>query len=245
MAVRLDDPQTWNMYAYVRNNPTTLTDPSGLEPQEAEGSCTNTNADTCQGNKSGLLDRANDVMTGASKELQNNLFFLLNLDLDAMTNGRFTPFPELQPDNSDQAIGMAAAGIMMMAVPGGGEEEAVVTVEETTADLTAAAGRAAETVGEGSGAVYGTKVHTAFKAEVDAMGNGTLEAEQSFRPGEGVVRYGARGSVRADVVQRDAQGNVAAVYDLKTGRAMLTPARVQQIREAIGVVVRVIQISVP
>jgi RHS repeat-associated protein len=28
-AARLDDPQTWNMYAYVRNNPTTLTDPSG------------------------------------------------------------------------------------------------------------------------------------------------------------------------------------------------------------------------
>ncbi len=29
-AVKLDDPQTWNMYAYARNNPTTLTDPSGL-----------------------------------------------------------------------------------------------------------------------------------------------------------------------------------------------------------------------
>jgi len=33
--VRLDDPQTWNMYAYARNNPATLTDPSGLCLEDA------------------------------------------------------------------------------------------------------------------------------------------------------------------------------------------------------------------
>ena len=33
-AAHLDDPQTWNMYAYVRNNPTTLTDPSGNDWRE-------------------------------------------------------------------------------------------------------------------------------------------------------------------------------------------------------------------
>ena len=37
-AVRLDDPQTWNMYAYVRDNPTTLTDPSG-EQISPNGKC--------------------------------------------------------------------------------------------------------------------------------------------------------------------------------------------------------------
>ena len=38
-AVRLDDPQTWNMYAYARNNPTTLTDPTGLivQGQDPQG----------------------------------------------------------------------------------------------------------------------------------------------------------------------------------------------------------------
>jgi RHS repeat-associated protein len=35
--VRLDDPQTWNMYAYARNNPTTVTDPSGLITPELNG----------------------------------------------------------------------------------------------------------------------------------------------------------------------------------------------------------------
>jgi len=35
--VKLDDPQTWNMYAYVGNNPTSLNDPGGLQSNCANG----------------------------------------------------------------------------------------------------------------------------------------------------------------------------------------------------------------
>jgi len=35
--VHLDDPQTWNMYEYAHNNPTTVTDPSGLMGISPEG----------------------------------------------------------------------------------------------------------------------------------------------------------------------------------------------------------------
>jgi len=41
-AARLDDPQTWNMYAYARNNPTTVTDPSGLVASADAGTGLNT-----------------------------------------------------------------------------------------------------------------------------------------------------------------------------------------------------------
>jgi RHS repeat-associated protein len=49
--VHLDDPQTWNMYAYVRNNPTTLTDPTGLEDKggvAGTGACSDMNSAPCE-----------------------------------------------------------------------------------------------------------------------------------------------------------------------------------------------------
>jgi hypothetical protein len=36
-SVRLGNPDTWNRYAYVNNNPTNLTDPHGLYPYQTRG----------------------------------------------------------------------------------------------------------------------------------------------------------------------------------------------------------------
>jgi len=81
--------------------------------------------------------------------------------------------------------------------------------------------------------VYGTAVHVAFGNAVrfgGMEGIGFQDVEQSFG-GE----YGEPGSIRTDVVRRDAAGDVIAIYDVKTGGATLRPGRVQELREKTGV----------
>jgi len=92
-----------------------------------------------------------------------------------------------------------------------------------------AAQRAKDAVGAGSGGVYGTRVHTAFEKEIKALGNANLSTEVSYKNGTPVSR-GTNGSVRLDVVE----GPIRAptnVFDLKTGSAKLTPARMNQIQQ--------------
>jgi RHS repeat-associated protein len=62
--VKLDDPQTWNMYAYTRNNPTSLTDPTGLCPiMYMQGSSCNELSAAAE-----AYDAAMDVVAGQAAQ---------------------------------------------------------------------------------------------------------------------------------------------------------------------------------
>jgi len=109
-----------------------------------------------------------------------------------------------------------------------GESRAAGGLASTADDLTSAAARARATVGPGRGPVYGTRAHSAFRAEVEALGRGNLSTEVSYLNGR-VVPYGTRGSVRLDVVEGPLNAPTA-IFDFKTGSATLSPARINQIR---------------
>lgn len=81
---------------------------------------------------------------------------------------------------------------------------------------------------------YGTKIHALFAAEVKALGLPGIaptDVEATF----GGAYYGAKGSVRTDVVLRNDVGDVIAIYDVKTGEKGIEPARAAELRIKVGV----------
>jgi RHS repeat-associated protein len=69
-AASLVDPQTWNMYAYVRNNPTTTVDPEG---ESIELTCSSGDADKCVGERQNELQALQQAVgTRAGSYLYEN-----------------------------------------------------------------------------------------------------------------------------------------------------------------------------
>ncbi len=73
----------------------------------------------------------------------------------------------------------------------------------------------------------GTAVHSAMREYVRAQSNPSFKAEESYTV-DGQSKYGARGSVRVDVMEQRDDGTVC-VYDLKTGDSRMSPSRFRQI----------------
>jgi hypothetical protein len=74
-------------------------------------------------------------------------------------------------------------------------------------------------------------IHKEFSAAVEAENLAGVEIEQTFGPD---TTYGAKGSIRTDVILRSDSGTIIAIYDVKTGNAELEPWRVRQLRDKTG-----------
>ena len=87
---------------------------------------------------------------------------------------------------------------------------------------------------ESSPQVYGIAVHAAFAMQVrlqNLPGIGFSNVERSFSLGDADPRYGLAGTIRTDVALQNDQGDVIAIYDVKTGDRQLSPARASQLRQ--------------
>ena len=90
------------------------------------------------------------------------------------------------------------------------------------------AGEALIAAGPGKGPVYGTAVHQRMRQSFEALKHPFLEAEVSYLDGFQVV-HGTKGSVRFDAIGGP-EGAPEAIFDLKTGGAILTRRRANQLK---------------
>jgi hypothetical protein len=121
-------------------------------------------------------------------------------------------------------------------------------INNTTDILLQTLARIHALAGDGSGPWYGTRIHLMFASDVrlqNLPGIGRTGVEQSFSLGD-IADYGEDGTVRVDVYMRDEAGRIVAIWDVKTGGAVLTGARLRQLRAEAGVGsdVRVIELHV-
>ena len=82
-----------------------------------------------------------------------------------------------------------------------------------------------------SPAMYGTAVHMAFATAVRLQGlPGVGDIERSFSLDTVDPYYGLAGTIRTDATLRSIQGDIIAIYDVKTGTQTISRAPADELR---------------
>ena len=227
------DPQSWNLYSYTRNRPTTSVDVGGYFVATITGGITGgliggaveyfRGGSFAEGAVKGAISGAvagSIIDTGGASlgvlALSGAAGGLAGGAIERAVGGEATTAGALL---TDATVG-AAGGVI-----GGKLGEAVVN-KVTEGFLKGVARETVATLGPGKGGAYGTAAHTLFEKSVNSSTFGAkvlnLSTEVSYA-GRDVVKRGTAGSVRPDVV-RGSIARPGAVFDLKTGSAQITPA---------------------
>ncbi|MBI1202192.1 MAG: hypothetical protein GC182_06740 [Rhodopseudomonas sp.] len=113
----------------------------------------------------------------------------------------------------------------------------ISTIDNTSKSLSDTLVRVMETLNvipESSPQLYGIAVHAAFATAVrlqNLHGIGYWNVERTFSLKDSDPRYGLAGSIRTDIALQNDQGDVIAIYDVKTGERRLSTTRANKLRE--------------
>jgi hypothetical protein len=182
------------------------------------------------------------LLNAAARHRQNEFFAQVRLDFPGgvnspgqeAQNGRFKLPYEPEPYRRSAQIQLAQY-VHPSAITG------VPDIDGTSKRLAETLRESADVLGrvapQGVAAnLFGIQVHVDFGRRIKALdlpGIGVDGVEQSFSLRD-LARYGAVNSIRTDVYLRNRDGIPIAIYDVKTGNAKLSPARIKELRAAVG-----------
>ncbi len=235
-------PQDFNRYAYTRNSPVNLTDPGGeIAPIVA--------IPLIVGGVALLVDWGVQVYQNVCTRNMSfwDAVYYRNLDWNKMATVGVTAAGTTVMVLGGTQMVLVGGSLMLWQIgiwaqsptamqwgntmnAWAAQYSAWLWSSQTILDRLQRAATQADRTVPGRGAVVGTRRHTVFQGVVDSWDDPHLGTEVSYYGGELAPHRGYPGSVRLDVVEYSAGGEIVAIYDYKTGNAVLTPGRIAQIR---------------
>lgn len=216
-----DDPQSWNMYAYVRNNPLRYTDPDGRDCFEGLSSC----GSYLMGGAKGVVNLLTSGALNAPTALANAL--------SPLTGVHFSePFqPLMTPANTDEREGM----------------EAVTAVAAVSPVAEAASGAVVEAIGTATrvetGAAAAQETGTIYKLPAQESGKPyigrAIDKDQRMAtrrdgrtgPAEQIDTFNAQDRAHGQYKEQKAINAHGGIQNLDNKRNEVNPKRYQELKK--------------